>query len=133
MWQDFKAFISRGNVLDLAIAVIIGAAFSSVVKTFTDGIVNGDIIATEKIQLGRTARVMGNISTPKLVVEEGAVFEGGCTMLKARENQERAATEAQAQYHAAESTSYSIGASDDDDADDFAASAETEEAEAAVS
>ena len=39
MWQDFKAFISRGNVLDLAIAVIIGAAFSSVVKTFTDGIV----------------------------------------------------------------------------------------------
>ena len=39
MWQDFKAFISRGNVLDLAIAVIIGAAFSSVVKTFTDGII----------------------------------------------------------------------------------------------
>lgn len=39
MWNDFKAFIARGNILDLAIAVIIGAAFSSVVKTFTDGIV----------------------------------------------------------------------------------------------
>lgn len=39
MWSDFKAFIARGNVLDLAIAVIIGAAFGSVVKTFTDGIV----------------------------------------------------------------------------------------------
>ena len=39
MWQDFKAFISRGNVLDLAIAVIIGAAFSAVVKSFTDGII----------------------------------------------------------------------------------------------
>lgn len=39
MWQDFKAFISRGNVLDLAIAVILGAAFGSVVKTFTDGII----------------------------------------------------------------------------------------------
>lgn len=39
MWNDFKAFIARGNILDLAIAVIIGAAFGSVVKTFTDGIV----------------------------------------------------------------------------------------------
>ena len=39
MWDDFKAFIARGNILDLAIAFIMGAAFSSVVKTFTDGIV----------------------------------------------------------------------------------------------
>ena len=39
MWNDFKAFISKGNILDLAIAVIMGAAFGSVVKTFTDGIV----------------------------------------------------------------------------------------------
>lgn len=39
MWNDFKAFIARGNILDLAIAFIIGVAFSSVVKTFTDGIV----------------------------------------------------------------------------------------------
>jgi len=39
MLNDFKAFIARGNVLDLAIAVIIGAAFSTVIKTFTDGII----------------------------------------------------------------------------------------------
>jgi large conductance mechanosensitive channel len=39
MWEDFKAFIARGNVLDLAIGVIIGAAFGTVVKTFTDGII----------------------------------------------------------------------------------------------
>jgi len=39
MWNDFKAFISRGNVLDLAIGIIIGAAFTSVVKSFTDGII----------------------------------------------------------------------------------------------
>ena len=39
MWKDFKAFIARGNILDLAIAVIMGAAFGSVVKTFTDGII----------------------------------------------------------------------------------------------
>ncbi len=39
MWQDFRKFIARGNVLDLAIAVIMGAAFGTIVKTFTDGIV----------------------------------------------------------------------------------------------
>lgn len=39
MFKDFKAFISRGNILDLAIAVILGAAFGSIVKTFTDGII----------------------------------------------------------------------------------------------
>lgn len=38
MWKDFKAFISRGNVLDLAIGIIIGAAFTTVVKTVTDGV-----------------------------------------------------------------------------------------------
>ena len=39
MVDDFKAFIARGNILDLAIAVIMGAAFGAIVKTFTDGIV----------------------------------------------------------------------------------------------
>lgn len=39
MINDFKKFIARGNVLDLAIAVIMGAAFGTIVKTFTDGIV----------------------------------------------------------------------------------------------
>ncbi len=39
MFNEFKKFIARGNVLDLAIAVIIGAAFGTVVKTFTDGII----------------------------------------------------------------------------------------------
>jgi large conductance mechanosensitive channel len=40
MWNDFKAFIARGNVLDLAIAVILGAAFAKIVTTFTDGIIS---------------------------------------------------------------------------------------------
>lgn len=39
MWNEFKAFIARGNILDLAIAVVIGAAFGSIVKTLTDGII----------------------------------------------------------------------------------------------
>ena len=39
MLNDFKAFIALGNVLDLAVAVILGAAFGAIVKTFTDGII----------------------------------------------------------------------------------------------
>jgi len=38
MLKGFKAFLSRGNVLDLAIAVIIGAAFNSVVKSLVEDI-----------------------------------------------------------------------------------------------
>jgi large conductance mechanosensitive channel len=34
MWKDFKAFISKGNVIDLAIGIIIGAAFSKIVSSF---------------------------------------------------------------------------------------------------
>jgi cytoskeletal protein CcmA (bactofilin family) len=45
-----------------------------------NGTVEGDIIATERVELGRTARVSGNLQTPALVVEEGAIFEGGCRM-----------------------------------------------------
>ncbi len=37
--NEFKAFIARGNVLDLAIGVIIGAAFGKIVTTFTEGII----------------------------------------------------------------------------------------------
>jgi len=39
MLQDFKAFIAKGNVLDLAVAVIIGAAFAKIVASLTDDII----------------------------------------------------------------------------------------------
>ena len=39
MWTDFKAFIARGNVLDLAVAVIIGAAFATIVGSLTDDVI----------------------------------------------------------------------------------------------
>jgi large conductance mechanosensitive channel len=39
MWKDFKAFIMKGNVLDLAVAVIIGAAFSGIVTSLVKDII----------------------------------------------------------------------------------------------
>ena len=38
-FQDFKKFISRGNIIDMAIGVVVGNAFSAIVKAFTDKII----------------------------------------------------------------------------------------------
>jgi len=103
----------------------------SVAIANVNGQINGDVLATEKIYLGRSARVVGNIMTPKLVMEEGAILEGGCSMLKAREDEEKAAetaaattstssygsssygsTSSSSQYA---SSSYAASSTDDDD------------------
>ena len=39
MLQDFKAFIAKGNVLDLAVAVIIGAAFAKIATSLTEDVI----------------------------------------------------------------------------------------------
>jgi len=39
MLQEFKAFIARGNVLDLAVGVIIGGAFGKIVSSLTDDVI----------------------------------------------------------------------------------------------
>lgn len=45
MLQEFKEFMLRGNVIDLAIAVVIGAAFKTVVDTFVSGLITPLIAA----------------------------------------------------------------------------------------
>jgi len=47
------------------------------------GTVNGDIIATQRLELGRAAKLNGNIQTASLMIEPGALFEGSCKMIKA--------------------------------------------------
>lgn len=44
------------------------------------GMVTGDIVATDKVELQRSARLRGNIKTQVLKIEEGALFEGNCQM-----------------------------------------------------
>jgi large conductance mechanosensitive channel len=39
MWKEFREFIMRGNVLDLAVAVIIGAAFTAIVSSLVNDII----------------------------------------------------------------------------------------------
>ena len=60
--KEFKEFISRGNVIDMAVGMIIGAAFTAIVKSLVDDIFNpllglalGKVNLTElKVQLGNT-------------------------------------------------------------------------------
>jgi cytoskeletal protein CcmA (bactofilin family) len=53
------------------------------------GTVNGDITATKRIEMGRVAKVTGNIQTPALVIENGALFEGSCRMVQIKEESEK--------------------------------------------
>jgi len=46
------------------------------------GTVNGDIIATQRLELGRASKLNGNIQTASLMIEPGALFEGSCKMIK---------------------------------------------------
>jgi large conductance mechanosensitive channel len=39
MWKDFKAFAFKGNVIDLAVGVVIGAAFAKIVAALVDAII----------------------------------------------------------------------------------------------
>jgi large conductance mechanosensitive channel len=38
MWKEFREFIARGNVIELAVAVVIGAAFGKIVTSLVEGI-----------------------------------------------------------------------------------------------
>jgi cytoskeletal protein CcmA (bactofilin family) len=78
---DGTLIVSSGGRVEAQIAVAVARI---------NGSVEGDITATERIELGRTARVSGNLQTPALVVEEGAIFEGGCRMTSAAPAQARA-------------------------------------------
>ena len=57
------------------------------------GTINGDIIATQRLELGRAGKVTGNIQTPSLVIEQGAIFEGSCKMLQMHTAAEKAKRE----------------------------------------
>ena len=67
MLKDFKAFIMRGNVIDLAIGVIIGIAFGAVVKSLVDDVIMPPIgLATGGI----------DFSNKFVVLKDGAAAAG---------------------------------------------------------
>ena len=89
---NFKAMMRvdghlSGRVNSTSGTLIVGAngkldANIEVAVAIIHGTVNGDIIATQRLELGRAAKINGNIQTASLMVEPGALFEGSCKMIK---------------------------------------------------
>ena len=53
------------------------------------GEVHGDIFAENKIEITVPGKLFGNIKTPKLVIEEGVIFEGNCKMKDIKEEKRK--------------------------------------------
>jgi len=73
-WKDFKAFISKGNIIDLATAVVIGNAFNKIVT----GLVNFIIMPLISLLVGGL-----NIEDWKYVIKEAVLAEDGVTVQEA--------------------------------------------------
>ena len=74
MWSDFKTFIARGNVVDLAIGVVIGAAFGKITTTLVEGFITPIIgILTSRLNFkSKFYDLSGNYSNltdPKAIEE----------------------------------------------------------------
>jgi cytoskeletal protein CcmA (bactofilin family) len=89
---NFKALMRvdghlSGRITSSTGTLIVGAngkvdANIEVAIAMIHGTVNGDIIATQRLELGRAAKLNGNIQTASLVIEPGALFEGTSKMIK---------------------------------------------------
>lgn len=79
--DDGTLIVSAGGKVEAEVSVAVAKI---------NGTVEGDITATVRVELGRTARVSGNVQTPALVIEEGAIFEGTCRMKAAIASPSRA-------------------------------------------
>jgi len=73
MLEGFKKFLMRGNVLDLAIAVVIGTAFATVVKTVVDNLVSPLIAAIGGSNVNGLA-VQLNDKNEKTIIDFGAIL-----------------------------------------------------------
>jgi large conductance mechanosensitive channel len=65
MWSEFKEFINKGNVMDLAVGVIIGGAFGKIVSSVVDDLISPVI-----------GRVLGGVDLSGMKVVLGTKMEG---------------------------------------------------------
>ena len=65
MLKDFKAFIMRGNVVDMAVGIIIGTAFGAIISSFVKDVIMPPIgLALGKVDFSNLAAVIKQGSTP---------------------------------------------------------------------
>ena len=68
MFAGFKKFIMRGNVMELAVAVIIGSAFTAIVTAFTKGIIEPLLVRRISAWVSTSVRVR----TPRSWISEAS-------------------------------------------------------------
>lgn len=75
MLSDFKAFLMRGNVVDLAVAVVIGAAFTKIVTAITEGLITplvGMVVGKDFTEM--TFKINGSTFYYGLVIDAAIAF-----------------------------------------------------------
>ncbi|MCM1306019.1 MAG: large conductance mechanosensitive channel protein MscL [Bacteroides sp.] len=89
LWKEFKAFINRGSVLDLAVGMIIGSAFTAIVSALVNGILQPLInlipIGQTGLQTVLRPEVVdpetGSVLVSSLILDWGAVISAVITFL----------------------------------------------------
>ena len=81
---NFKGQIISEDTLVIGDDAVVSAEIE-VGKAVISGKVEGNIRARDRLELHPPARVSGSITTPKLVIIEGALFEGHCKMVNIEE------------------------------------------------
>jgi cytoskeletal protein CcmA (bactofilin family) len=77
----FKGEISSEDILIIGERGVVQAEIRAG-RVQVSGEVTGNLRATQRIDLKRTARVYGDVEAPVVVMEEGVIFEGHCRMAK---------------------------------------------------
>ena len=82
MWSEFKEFINKGSVLDLAVGVIIGAAFGKIVSSLTDDIIMPFISwITGGVDFSNKFILLGNPPAGVAATDYAKLKEAGVAML----------------------------------------------------
>jgi large conductance mechanosensitive channel len=82
MWKDFKAFILRGNVVDLAVGIIIGVAFGVIITSFVNDILMPPIgLALGNTDFANMMVVLKEGSTPGPYASLTAAKDAGATVI----------------------------------------------------
>jgi cytoskeletal protein CcmA (bactofilin family) len=76
--------IAAQDTLTIGEGANVGAKISGS-TIVVEGKVTGDVVARQRLEIRATGRVHGNVSTPSLIVHEGAVLDGQCSMGAAAE------------------------------------------------
>jgi len=82
MLKDFKAFIMRGNVVDMAVGIIVGAAFGAIVSSLVKDVIMPPIgLALGKIDFSNLAIVLKQGTTPGPYASVAAAQAAGAVTL----------------------------------------------------